>query len=88
MTDRVAVVTGAARGIGLATSKILVDRGTSVVMVDRDAEALKLATKEIDGNVLPLTLDVSVAGEVDQICLLYTSPSPRDATLSRMPSSA
>ena len=25
---------------------------------------------------------------VDVICLLYTSPSPRDATLSRMPSSA
>ena len=23
-----------------------------------------------------------------QFCLLYTSPSPRDATLSRMPSSA
>ena len=26
--------------------------------------------------------------EWDWICLLYTSPSPRDATLSRMPSSA
>ena len=25
---------------------------------------------------------------LDVICLLYTSPSPRDATLSRMPSSA
>ena len=25
---------------------------------------------------------------VRQLCLLYTSPSPRDATLSRMPSSA
>ena len=25
---------------------------------------------------------------VDEACLLYTSPSPRDATLSRMPSSA
>ena len=24
----------------------------------------------------------------NKICLLYTSPSPRDATLSRMPSSA
>ena len=24
----------------------------------------------------------------DKCCLLYTSPSPRDATLSRMPSSA
>ena len=26
--------------------------------------------------------------ELDRACLLYTSPSPRDATLSRMPSSA
>ena len=25
---------------------------------------------------------------MDYVCLLYTSPSPRDATLSRMPSSA
>ena len=25
---------------------------------------------------------------LDKACLLYTSPSPRDATLSRMPSSA
>ena len=24
----------------------------------------------------------------DELCLLYTSPSPRDATLSRLPSSA
>ena len=27
-------------------------------------------------------------GTEEEICLLYTSPSPRDATLSRMPSSA
>ena len=27
-------------------------------------------------------------GDILNICLLYTSPSPRDATLSRMPSSA
>ena len=26
--------------------------------------------------------------DVKKFCLLYTSPSPRDATLSRMPSSA
>ena len=26
--------------------------------------------------------------DISKICLLYTSPSPRDATLSRMPSSA
>ena len=34
------------------------------------------------------TLNINVAGGVLNNCLLYTSPSPRDATLSRMPSSA
>ena len=31
---------------------------------------------------------LAAAGALTLICLLYTSPSPRDATLSRMPSSA
>ena len=30
----------------------------------------------------------SYKSEQEGVCLLYTSPSPRDATLSRMPSSA
>ena len=33
------------------------------------------------------TLFVNILGSL-LFCLLYTSPSPRDATLSRMPSSA
>ena len=38
-----------------------------------------------DGEALP----TAIAGVTPAIaCLLYTSPSPRDATLSRMPSSA
>ena len=39
----------------------------------------------------PGVADFSFAGEATakyRTCLLYTSPSPRDATLSRMPSSA
>ena len=35
---------------------------------------------DIEGRLL--------AKEMSKVCLLYTSPSPRDATLSRMPSSA
>ena len=31
---------------------------------------------------------ITVAYDLYKTCLLYTSPSPRDATLSRMPSSA
>ena len=31
---------------------------------------------------------IELPSELTGVCLLYTSPSPRDATLSRMPSSA
>ena len=37
---------------------------------------------------LELTADDWEEIEEYEYCLLYTSPSPRDATLSRMPSSA
>ena len=52
---------------------------------------LRLAIdKALSGNMAKDTIERAVkkgAGELDD-CLLYTSPSPRDATLSRMPSSA
>ena len=47
-------------------------------------------TQLIDAGDLLLTADGATveAGTLLWDCLLYTSPSPRDATLSRMPSSA
>ena len=44
-----------------------------------------------DGNIVAyddFTLNVQPTKGMYTACLLYTSPSPRDATLSRMPSSA
>ena len=52
------------------------------------------STIEITGQVgnirdgTPVTVIVTGATGVVTICLLYTSPSPRDRTRSRMPSSA
>ena len=52
----------------------------------------RLITQEIkqvqsmDNDLLDETADL--IAERYRVCLLYTSPSPRDATLSRMPSSA
>ena len=47
-------------------------------------------SSQIDGRVKTLEAEsLNIARENRRyICLLYTSPSPRDATLSRMPSSA
>ena len=46
----------------------------------------------LPGSLVTFTITVLNQGDISadniQICLLYTSPSPRDATLSRMPSSA
>ena len=40
-------------------------------------------------EMYPVPARGETSGRTEQyICLLYTSPSPRDATLSRMPSSA
>ena len=49
---------------------------------DDDDDDLDVAGDEEDLGVLTPTDARS------PVCLLYTSPSPRDATLSRMPSSA
>ena len=43
---------------------------------------LKSGSVMIDGK------DISKLSPQDRVCLLYTSPSPRDRTRSRMPSSA
>ena len=51
----------------------------------KEKEFQKNITKEIKIAKLALRM---LTKDGDNVCLLYTSPSPRDATLSRMPSSA
>ena len=40
------------------------------------------------GNKVSIALNKSDVSQLYSFCLLYTSPSPRDGLLSRMPSSA
>ena len=40
------------------------------------------------GEVARTTMMINALNHIENICLLYTSPSPRDLSTSRMPSSA
>lgn len=63
---KLAVVTGAARGIGLATTELFLDDGWTVAMVDRDSDELARASAG-RGNVIAIDADVSITEQVDAL---------------------
>ena len=67
-----AIVTGAARGIGVATTKLFLAEGRRVAMIDRDAEELARAAAGLD-NVLPIACDVSDEAQVKAMVAQVTA---------------
>jgi NAD(P)-dependent dehydrogenase (short-subunit alcohol dehydrogenase family) len=67
---KVALVTGASRGIGLAAAKKLAQLGANVCICARDAAKLEAAKEEIEktgGKCLAVAADVSRAADVDSL---------------------
>jgi len=60
----VAVVTGAARGIGLAVATRLAERGHAVALIDRDEPAVQEAAKSVEGGTA-VALDITDSSAVD-----------------------
>ena len=58
LEGKVAAVTGAASGIGLASSEAMLAAGARVVMVDRDEAALKTLGERHGEAVVPLVVDL------------------------------
>ena len=70
LKDKVAIITGAAKGIGFATAKRFAQEGAKVMIADVNPEAVKAATDLIPGSeayVVNVTDRVSVEAAVDQI---------------------
>ena len=71
LSGKVAAITGAASGIGLACARRLLDAGARVVLIDRAEESLKTICSELGPQAIPLVIDVtdpkSVAGMMPQI---------------------
>ena len=57
--ERIAFVTGAARGIGLAIARRLVDDGASVALADIDEPAATAAAGSLGGKAMGIALDVT-----------------------------
>ena len=73
------------KGNEVNTNSEIVKAGASApdfVLVNSDLGDVSLASYEGKNKIL------SIVPSLDTPCLLYTSPSPRDLSTSRMPSSA
>jgi len=70
IAGKVAIVTGAASGMGRATAALFADEGAAVAALDIDAAALELVVAEIAGAGCPVrgwTLDVADADAIKEV---------------------
>lgn len=75
LTGRVALVTGAARGIGSATARRLARSGAEVIVADLDLNGAVAVAKSIGGLARPFELDVTSQDGwnrlIDKVSALY-----------------
>jgi 3-oxoacyl-[acyl-carrier protein] reductase len=70
LTDRVAIVTGGARGIGRAIALTCIREGAKVALVDVDQEKLQALKNEIEsknGETLAISCDITKSSEVKKM---------------------
>ena len=72
LDGKVAVVTGAAAGIGKATALLLADAGATVIVADRDYENASSVADEIGSNAAAVAFDLrddrSIASLFETVC--------------------
>jgi len=64
---RVAIITGGARGFGKAFGHALAQEGMTVVLIDRDHQAVNAAAQEVGHGAVAKTADVTDEGTVERI---------------------
>ncbi len=67
LDDKVAIVTGSARGIGRATAELLSEHGAKVLINDLDGEVAEQTANEISGDTLVFGGDLTDRGVPEQL---------------------
>ena len=58
LSGKIAAVTGAASGIGLACATAMINEGAKVVLIDRDSAAVTALAEKLGGQAIPLICDL------------------------------
>lgn len=70
LTGEVAIITGAARGIGRAIAVRFIEAGVAVCVADRDGAGAQRVATELEragGNALAAEVDIADRGQIDQL---------------------
>src|SRR5919197_891619 len=67
LDDKVAIVTGSARGIGRATAELLSEHGAKVLVNDLDADLAEQTASEIAGETVVHSGDLTQPGAADEL---------------------
>ncbi|MEO8689290.1 MAG: SDR family NAD(P)-dependent oxidoreductase [Solirubrobacteraceae bacterium] len=67
LDDKVAIVTGSARGIGRATAELLSEQGAKVLINDLDGDAAEQTASEIAGETVVYHGDLTKEGAADEL---------------------
>ncbi len=99
LKDKVAIITGAASGIGLATARVFAAEGARVVLADVDSsrtESARASIADAGGETLAVRVDVTDRASVDAMvaatrshfgridCLVNNAGITKDARLVKM----
>ena len=74
--------------IAVKDVSVTVNQGEIVTLIGSSGAGKSTTLRTISGLIKPKSGEITFNGKRIDGCLLYTSPSPRDRTRSRMPSSA
>jgi 3-oxoacyl-[acyl-carrier protein] reductase len=67
LDEKVAIVTGSARGIGRATAELFASQGAKVLINDLDADVAQQTASEIDGDTVVFAGDLTKPGICDEL---------------------